>query len=281
MLAPKGNSLSMVAMCDEDGDKMIKSGVDYSTQPLVLGSVKADKTGLKLLMELASQSTKPVPGVSIGPPPLGDQTDGMRYDLQTMKAQFSQEELKDGVTISGTVIGECNGFMRIDATEQVEAAEEGKPLPGPVSSVNVSGGKEFSIKVPTTKIISLIAICDKDSDGMIKTGVDSMSMPVNLGKLSEDKGNLSVALAELKKNMGSPANPGIAPIKGDNSLSPAALFNEGQQPLPPMKENTKKEPDTKPGTQQEGAVPQTADDIPPQQQIKGEQNPNTIKDADE
>jgi len=127
---------------------------------------------------------------------------GVLLDMSQMSAQKTQEEIatQDHVTVSGSVLGECSGVIRVDIipTETLGGPKEGGEDLGPITTVTLEKIGEFSALVPKSASISLTALCDADGNQKITADVDQLSLGARLGVVDEDRDDVSLTLETIK-----------------------------------------------------------------------------------
>ena len=127
---------------------------------------------------------------------------GVLMVLENMAGQQTQDEIKaeEFFTVTGEVLGDCEGTVRIDVIDGSLAGAPPSPdgqVPGPLTTLNMDGVGSFSVAVPKGKPINLSALCDNDKDGKITNSVDALSLGAQLGELSADQGDVSLELNSL------------------------------------------------------------------------------------
>jgi hypothetical protein len=130
---------------------------------------------------------------------------GVLLDMTQMIAQKTQEEIstQDHVKVTGVVLGECEGDVRLDIieTESLGGPKEGD-LKGPITTLNLDGVGEFTALVPKSSSINLTALCDADKNQKITADVDQLSLGARLGVVDEDVSDVSLTLEEIKPPSG-------------------------------------------------------------------------------
>jgi len=128
---------------------------------------------------------------------------GVLLDMTQMSAQKTQEEIatQDHVKVSGSVLGECSGVIRVDIipTESLGGPKEGgEDLKGPITTLVIEKIGAFTVLVPKSASISLTALCDADGNQKITSDVDQLSLGARLGVVDEDVTDVSLTLETIK-----------------------------------------------------------------------------------
>lgn len=172
----------------------------------------------------------------------------MRLD---MPVRVEQADIEGGLTLSGTVQGDCPGTLVIDLMPPpagpgpdagAPPEEGGGPMGGPITRLEMSAAGAFSMKIPAGTTGAVAAVCDSDGDGLVGTG-DLGSEAVELGEVTASRSGLVLTLtaasapggpppdAEDSAPDGPPPDAGGAPEGG--SPPPAAAGSAPDAVAPP------------------------------------------------
>lgn len=131
---------------------------------------------------------------------------GVLMDMEQMKAQQSQQQIEtvDHVTISGTIEGDCDGVLRLDAigTEDLGGPESGGEMKGPISTKVLETVGEFTLLVPKGASVNVAALCDGDRNNKITADADQLSLGARLGVVDEDVSDVTLTLEAIKPPSG-------------------------------------------------------------------------------
>ncbi len=131
---------------------------------------------------------------------------GVLMDMEQMKAQQSQQQIEtvEHVTISGTIEGECEGVLRLDAigTEDLGGPESGGEMKGPISTKVLETVGEFTLLIPKGASINVAALCDGDGNNKITADADQLSLGARLGVVDEDVSDVTLTLEAIKPPSG-------------------------------------------------------------------------------
>ena len=172
---------------------------------------------------------KGVPNAQGGGQPGGQKEikDGQLMDLSSMQPQQSQSEIQAGeyVTVSGSVVGECSGQLRVDVINtQIQGPGEDGKEPGPLASISLSEVGAYSIAAPKGQSIKLSAICDVNRDEKVTEGIDLLSLEARPGVLESDLGGVELKLIEIKPGGG----PGTGAPAGGKGAGGPGVQNQDQ-----------------------------------------------------
>ena len=111
-----------------------------------------------------------------GDQPLDEEAEG---DMRLVDPIHSQEDIAGAPNyeVSGRVVGECGGNLRIDVLSTRPVSGEAGAL-GPMTAVSLGSAGAFTVLVPEGESVELAAVCDANGDGVIRGG-DSLSVPDN------------------------------------------------------------------------------------------------------
>ena len=137
------------------------------------------------------------PKFSLKDPLFGDLAKNLRYDLGQMVPKMDQSELSNGVQIEGTVVGDCEGMLRIDVHPKSFNLQEGGTYQ-PITAIEISGKNDFQIRSPLGESISLLALCDTNNNQGLEPGLDWMSVPY---PLPSPKGPPTIHTVKLIMNL--------------------------------------------------------------------------------
>jgi len=131
---------------------------------------------------------------------------GVLMDMEQMKAQQSQQQIEtvEHVTISGTIEGECEGVLRLDAigTEDLGGPQSGGEMKGPISTKVLETVGEFTLLIPKGASVNVSALCDGDSNNKITADADQLSLGARLGIVDEDVSDVTLTLEAIKPPSG-------------------------------------------------------------------------------
>ncbi len=131
---------------------------------------------------------------------------GVLMDMEQMKAQQSQQQIEtvDHVTISGTIEGDCDGVLRLDAigTEDLGGPESGGEMKGPISTKVLETVGEFTLLIPKGASVNVAALCDGDRNNKITADADQLSLGARLGVVDEDVSDVTLTLEAIKPPSG-------------------------------------------------------------------------------
>lgn len=131
---------------------------------------------------------------------------GVLMDMEQMKAQQLQAQIEtlDHVTISGTIDGECDGILRLDAigTEDLGGPQDGGEMKGPITTKILETVGEFTLMVPKGASVNVAALCDGDKNNKITADVDQLSLGARLGVVDEDTSGVTLTLEAIKPPSG-------------------------------------------------------------------------------
>ena len=116
----------------------------------------------------------------------------------------AQIETLDHETISGTIDGECDGILRLDAigTEDLGGPQDGGEMKGPITTKILETVGEFTLMVPKGASVNVAALCDGDKNNKITADVDQLSLGARLGVVDEDTSGVTLTLEAIKPPSG-------------------------------------------------------------------------------
>ena len=166
------------------------------------------------------QNPGQVRGAAGGAP--GGAPGGVLHDLSQLKEQQSQEDILKGthVLIRGSISGECNGALRLDALSLTDSPADAQTK-GPLTGKDLEEAGEFVIAVPKGSSISLTALCDDNNDQKITEKDDKLSPGARIGSIDEDKDNVELVLESIQPPTGGPSE-GNSGSGGPGSGGPGA-----------------------------------------------------------
>ena len=131
---------------------------------------------------------------------------GVLMDMEQMKAQQSQAQIEtlDHVTISGSIDGDCEGVLRLDAigTEDLGGPQDGGEMKGPITTKILETVGEFTFMVPKGSSVNVAALCDGDRNNKITADADQLSLGARLGVVDDDVSDVTLTLEAIKPPSG-------------------------------------------------------------------------------